>query len=227
MCRQPAAAVAAGLLLALLSAGCASNNTTTASTGAVPAATITLEVITGPPPDLSQRFAQVFADQAKARQVMVVSREGLPHYRVQGQFTPRSERGRTTIAWVWDVYDSQNRRALHITGEEIVGPTRDPWGSLDEAAIGRIALGGVEPLVAFLASAEASPRTPVAVSDDDTPEASGIFRVFRSVWPKSEDKKPAQEAPPKTSDTPGGRPVQRAVAVDQPTDYSALPARGR
>jgi hypothetical protein len=193
----------------------------------VPAATIALEVIEGPPPGLSQQFVQVFAEQAKARQVMVVSREGLPHYRVYGQFKPRSERGRTTITWVWDVYDSQNRRALHITGEEIVGPTSDPWNSLDEAAIGRIALGGVEPLVAFLASTEAGPRTPVAVSDDFTPEASGIFRVFRSVWPKSEDKKPAEEAPAKTSDAPGGRPVPRAVATDLPTDYSAVPARTR
>ena len=161
-----------------------------------------------------------------ARQVMVVSREGLPHYRVRGEFSARSERGRMAIAWVWDVYDSQNRRALHITGEETVGPVRDPWGSLDDQAVGRIALGGVEPLVAFLASAEASPRTPVAVSDDDTPEASGIFRVFRKVWPKSEDKKPT-ETPPKTSDTPAARPVQRAVAIDPVTDYSALPARAR
>src|SRR5262245_55635858 len=188
VCRQQVAVVAAGLALALLCAGCASNNTTPASTGAAPAATIVIEVVEGAPPALWQRFGQVFAEQAKARQVMVVSREGLPHYRVQGQFAARSERGRMAIGWVWDVYDSQNRRALHITGEEIVGPVRDPWGSLDEAAIGRIALGGVEPLVAFLASAEASPRTPVAVSDDDTPEASGIFRVFRSVWSKSEDQ---------------------------------------
>src|SRR5262245_46479877 len=224
VCWQPVA-VAAALLLAPFSASGVSRNTPPAAAGARAAATITMEIIEGAPPELSQKLMQAFVEQAKARQVIVVSREGLPHYRVRGQFAAQSERGRMAIAWVWDVYDSQNRRALHITGEEMVGPVRDPW-SLDDQAVGRIALGGVEPLVAFLASAEASPRTPVVVSDDDTPEASGIFRVFRSVWPKSDDKKPA-ETPPKTSDAPGGRPVQRAVATDLPTDYSALPARTR
>ena len=65
--------------------------------------------------------------------MIIVSREGLPHYRVHGQFTARSERGRTTVTWVWDVYDSQKRRALHITGEEVAVPVgRDPWATLDD-----------------------------------------------------------------------------------------------
>src|SRR5262245_25761220 len=85
VCRQQVAVAAAGLLFALLSAGCASNNMTPASMGAVPAAAIALEVIEGPPPGLSQKFMQAFAEQAKARQVIVVSREGLPHYRIHGQ----------------------------------------------------------------------------------------------------------------------------------------------
>jgi hypothetical protein len=228
-------AVVVTLLLAVLSAGCSTNGTQPASSGGTPVATVAFDAIDGPPPELSRKLTQAFAEQARARQVIIVSREGLPHYRIHGQLTARSERGRTTVAWVWDVYDSQKRRALHITGEEVAVPVgRDPWATLDDQAVGRIALGGVEPLVTFLASpgaiaaSEAAPRTPAAVSDDFTPEASGIFRVFRSVWPKSEDKKPAAEEPPaRTSEAPAARPVSRIVAGDQPTDYSGLPARAR
>jgi hypothetical protein len=223
-------AVVVMLLLATLSAGCSTNNTSPTSSGGASAATIAFEAIEGPPPELSQKLAQAFAEQARARQAIIVSREGLPHYRIHGQFTARSERGRTTIAWVWDVYDAQKRRALHITGEEIAVPVgRDPWASLDDPTIGRIAQGGVDPLVTFLASpgADAVPRTPVAVSDDFTPEASGIFRVFRSVWPKSDDKKPAAEEPPKAPDATTTRPAHRIVAGERPSAYSAEPAKAR
>ena len=228
MCRQRFGVVVA-LLLSTLLAGCSTNGQPSASPSAARAATIAFESIEGPPPGVSQRLVQTFDEQARTRQVVIVSREGLPHYRVRGQFAARTERGRTTIAWAWDVHDTQDRRVLHITGEEVVGPGgREPWSAVDDQALARIALGGVEPLVAFLASpsaiaaAEAAPRTPVAVNDDFTPEASGIFRIFRSVWPKSEDKKPpVDEVPAKTPEAPPAR----AAASERPTDYSALPAR--
>ena len=122
--------------------------------------------------------------------------------------------------------DSQNRRTHHIAGEEILGPgDRDPWASVDLEAVGRIAQGGVEPLVAFLVSpsADATPRAPVPVSDDFTPEASGIFRVFRSVWPKSENKKPPEEPPARTPGASTVRPERPVVGTDHPT-VSSVPA---
>ena len=220
-------------LLSVFAAGCSSTNgTSTAPAGAVSAATVALKSVEGAPAEVAEQLMQAFDERARAHQVIIVSREGLPHYRIRGLFSARSERGRTTVAWVWDVYDSQNRRTHHIAGEEILGPgDRDPWASVDLEAVGRIAKGGVEPLVAFLvspsviAAADATPRAPVPVSDDFTPEASGIFRVFRSVWPKSEDKKPPVEEPPaRTPDASTARRERRVVGTDHPTN-STVPAR--
>ena len=88
------------LLFSVLAAGCSSTNGT--STGAVSVATIALEWIEGAPAAVAEQLLQAFDERARAHQVIIVSREGLPHYRIRGLFSARSERGRTTVAWVWE-----------------------------------------------------------------------------------------------------------------------------
>ena len=60
---------------------------------------------------------------------------------------PRSCRGRTTIAWVWDVYDRDQQRALRLSGEEPAGKAgRDPWAAADDLVLRKIAQAGLSGL---------------------------------------------------------------------------------
>ena len=47
------------------------------------------------------------------------------------------------IAWVWDVYDRNQQRALRLSGEEPAGKAgRDAWAAADDLVLRRIAQAG-------------------------------------------------------------------------------------
>jgi hypothetical protein len=181
-------------LLGLAAAGC----TTTGTTGSLrPAAnaTVAFESIDGPPAAVFRRLVQKLNEEAQARQVPIVSREQRAPYRVRGYVAIGIEkkRKRTVLSWVWDVYDASERRAVRLSGEEtLAAADRDAWAGADDEALGRIARSGIEQLAAYLRTpppASASPAPveqsddrgyTVAARDDFRPEASGIFRLFRS-----------------------------------------------
>jgi hypothetical protein len=126
----PRAAMAA-LLLAMACGlgGCASGG---AASGAFAMAsdgpTVAFESIDGPPPQLFDRMVNVLDSESKLRHLSIVSREGAASYRVRSYLSAQVNHGRTTIAWVWDVYDRDQQRALRLSGEEAAGKAgRDPW----------------------------------------------------------------------------------------------------
>ncbi len=126
---------------------------------AAPAAgpTIAFESIDGPPPAVFNRLVDGMSAEAAARRVPVVSRQNQASYRVRGYLAAHVERERVHIGWVWDVYDSERRRALRISGEES-GSTRRPtdaWAAADEQMLRRIAQSSMDRLAAFLASPNA------------------------------------------------------------------------
>src|SRR6185312_9938859 len=51
------------------------------------------------------------ASESKLRNLSIVSREGQASCRVRSYLAAEIIRGRTMIAWVWDVYDSSQQRA--------------------------------------------------------------------------------------------------------------------
>jgi hypothetical protein len=125
-----------------------------ASTGG---STIAFESIDGPPPGVFRKLVATLAEEAEAHRVMVVSRESAASYRVRSYLSAHVERGKTTIAWVMDVYDTDKRRALRITGEEPAGQhagraARDAWTGADDKVLRQIARTGMERIAAFLAS---------------------------------------------------------------------------
>jgi hypothetical protein len=148
------AAVAA--LLGALVAGCTASGPPPGPVAAgtvVP--TVAFESIDGPPVGVFQRLVQNLSAEAEARQIAVVSREGRSHYRVRGYLAAQIVRGRTHIAWVWDVYDDDHLRALRIAGEEAGGrPGADPWDVADEAMLRKIARASMDRLAALLAAPE-------------------------------------------------------------------------
>ncbi len=55
--------------------------------------------------------------------------------------------GRTVIAWVWDVYDQNQQRALRLSGEEPAGKSgRDAWAAADDLVLRKIAQAGLSGL---------------------------------------------------------------------------------
>jgi hypothetical protein len=150
--------------------------------------TLAFESIDGPPPDVFRKLVANLNDEAGARQIAVVSRNGAATYRVRGYVSALVERGKTTFAWVWDIYDTDKRRTLRIAGEEPATAGRngrDAWAGADEQVLRRMARDGMDRIAGFLNSSappavlEPEPSLATLVlGRDDSPEGAGIFRVF-------------------------------------------------
>ncbi len=195
-------------------------------------ATVAVESIDGPPAAVVHKFVRTLKDEAGARQIAVVS-PGEADYRLRGYLAAQAEGGTTSIAWAWDVYGAGQRRAFRLSGEDRGGSAgHHGWAAADDQALRRIAQTGVEQLAVFIAAARppSSPATAEAPPpprrsstfawlDDWTPEASGIFRIFRR-GPQPEiaadaghDLPPPGEVPlPRGRPAPGGMPAGAAFA---------------
>ncbi|KIU49153.1 hypothetical protein [Bradyrhizobium elkanii] len=143
--------------LAIASAlgGCAAGGNVADSyamaTPASSGATVAFESIDGPPPQVFDRMVGVLDSESKLRSLSIVSREGTAAYRVRSYLSAQVVRGRTMIAWVWDVYDSNQQRALRLSGEEPAGKAgRDAWGAADDLVLRRIAQAGLSGLSSMI-----------------------------------------------------------------------------
>jgi hypothetical protein len=165
------AGVAALLMVSACSlGGCAGNSSGGASNALamVPAssgATIAFDQIDGPPPQVFDRMVDVLDSESKLRSLAIVSREGPAAYRVRSYLSAQVVSGKTVIAWVWDVYDSNQQRALRLSGEEPVGRTaaRDPWAAADDLVLRKIAQAGFSGLSGMLngtVPADTAPQQP-------------------------------------------------------------------
>jgi hypothetical protein len=165
------------------SGGAGSDSFAMASSGP----TVAFESIDGPPPPVFERMVNVLDSESKLRNLSIVSREGSASYRVRSYLSAQVSRGRATIAWVWDVYDRDQQRALRLSGEEPAGkPGRDAWAGADDLLLRKIAqagLSGLSGLINGTAPADAPPaptpgrRGPAVASTDQPESASGAFSV--------------------------------------------------
>ena len=176
------------LMCALTLAACNLDGQPTAFNGQPRGATVAFESIDGLPPGQFQNLVQALNTEAQSRRLAVMSRESPSAYRVRGYLSAGVAKRQTTISWVWDVFDGDDRRALRIAGQETVkGRHRDAWSVADDAMLRRIATSSMDQLAAFLTSPEvapgmpdAEPRLALAATHESSPEANGIFRIFRA-----------------------------------------------
>jgi hypothetical protein len=187
----PRAAMAAMLLaIACGLGGCASGGANNSFAMADNAArtTVTFESIDGPPPQIFDRMVNMLDSESKLRSLSIVSREGPASYRVRSYLSAQVSRGRTTIAWVWDVYDRDQQRALRLSGEEPAGKAgRDPWSAADDLVLRKIAQAGLSGLSAMINATgpvDSPPpvtapgrRSPAVASAGQAEPASAAFRV--------------------------------------------------
>ena len=229
------AALAAG------AAGCSSlpsSNGRVSLAGAVsPGSTVAFESIDGPPPEVFRKLVADLNAEAGTRKIAVVSRESAATYRVRGYVSALVERDKTTFAWVWDVYDTDKRRALRISGEELAaaGKRRDAWAAADGQVLRRMARNGMDQISGFLNSSEPPPAVApepnfitLVSGRDDTPEGAGIVRLLNSQDPPTAGAAPEAAAdvafprqPPKAKKRPGAAAAARgtqSAAVARITD---------
>ena len=212
-------------------------------------ASVAFESIDGPPPGQFQTLVRNLNDEAQSRRLAVISRESVSVYRVRGYLAAKVVKGRTTISWVWDVFDRDRHRALRIEGEETGKEidkadgkdaskgARSAWSVADDAMLRRIAHASMERLAEFLTSPDAGPATaaiaaiPAVYTDQQiaeratSPEAAGIFRIFQpQADPASSG---AAEEPAITGELAGDvplpprRPGDPAISAEVTAEMSA------
>jgi hypothetical protein len=122
-----------------------------ASMGTPTGATVAFESVDGPPPQVFDRLVNLLDSEARLRNVSVVSRQDGAAYRVRSYLAAQVSGNRTVIAWVWDVYDRDQQRALRLSGEEQAGRSgRDAWAAADDVVLRRIAQAGLTGLNAMI-----------------------------------------------------------------------------
>src|SRR5664280_1304040 len=188
-------------------------------------ATVAFESIDGPPPGQFHELVQALNNEAQTRRLAVISRESPSAYRVRGYLAAKVAKRETTISWVWDVFDRDDRRALRITGEEIAKIRhRDAWSAADDEMLHRIARSSMDQLAAFLTSPDVAPGTPdtepgmvLAGTPASSPEAAGIFRIFQ---PQTDPASNEAAGPAATADPvplPPRRPEREAAVSARET----------
>ena len=145
------------------SGGAANNAYAMAASDGGGGTTVAFDSVDGPPPQVFDRMVSVLDSESKLRNIAVISREGQAAYRVRCYLAAQVVRGRTMIAWVWDVYDRDQQRALRLSGEEPTGKTgRDGWAAADDMVLRKIAQAGLSGLSGMIngTPGDAAPAAP-------------------------------------------------------------------
>jgi hypothetical protein len=152
---------AAGLGLAIAAGNLAMTGCTTSGQPALGTIdgqrTVAFESIDGPPEELFRKLVSQLGEAANAHRVIMVSREQPAQYRIRGYVAAHVQGKKTTITWVWDVFNSERERAIRLGGEVPGAPSERAWAAADDAVVTRIARDSMSRLAAFLASPGLAP----------------------------------------------------------------------
>lgn len=149
-CAIGAVGLATVLAASLALAGCVTTGTQTISPTAAEGASIIFESIDGPPRPISARLAKSLDQEAQARKLVVMTRGGQALYHIRAYVAAHGEGGATALAWAFDVYDAERKRAFRLRGEE--RGSAGGWNAADDATLQRIAAASIAQLVTFIAS---------------------------------------------------------------------------
>lgn len=116
---------------------------------------IALESIDGAPPEVRTALLGELSTAASDRKVELVGESAEARYRVRGYLSTETENGETKVAYVWDVFDAEKRRAKRLAG---ASPVRIPSGSisqLDKETLAKLAGASMDEIAEFLSAAKA------------------------------------------------------------------------
>ena len=163
--------------IALTMALGACQGTFSASPEGIPVA---LESIDGAPAPIRTALAEELATAATDRKVDLVGASAEARYRVRGYLSTATENGETKVAYVWDVFDSQKRRAKRLEGSSPVPAAS--ISSLDKQALATLAQASMGEIADFLSAAksgapsmaEAPIQTAEVQTTEISPEEDGV-----------------------------------------------------
>jgi hypothetical protein len=123
---------------------------TTGSIGGAPGITVAIESIDGPPYAVARKIAQGLGAQAPARRIVVVEHDRDAAYRLRGYLAAHTRPGGMSIAWAWDVYDSDQHRVFRLRGEDRTAVAGQSWLTADDQILLRIVGASLDQLAGFL-----------------------------------------------------------------------------
>ncbi|MBX3540833.1 MAG: hypothetical protein KF735_24545 [Chelatococcus sp.] len=177
-----------GIMAVTLALGACQTSPT--AMNAPPGMPVALESIEGAPDPVKSELSTALASAAAARKVELVSGTDA-RYRLKGYLTAYDRQdGSTELAFVWDVFDGDKRRAKRIEGTSFAVPgsaanangarTKDAWTSVDQTVIDKVASTSMSEVAGFLATDARSggqtfvTRTPpVETSPAPAPSSAG------------------------------------------------------
>ncbi len=133
----------------LMAALGACQSTFSASPEGIPVA---LESIDGAPDPIRTALAEELATAATDRKVDLVGANGEARYRVRGYLSTATEDGETKVSYVWDVFDSQKRRAKRLEGSSPIPAVS--ISALDKQALAKLAQASMGDIAEFLSVAK-------------------------------------------------------------------------
>src|SRR5262245_35759769 len=114
--------------------------------------TVAFESIDGAPPAVFHKFINKLKEEAGTQQIQVVA-PSEADYRLRGYLAAHGADSSTSIAWVLDVYDANERRAFRLSGEEKAAGRS--WAAVDDEVLARVARAGMQQFATFAAAAPA------------------------------------------------------------------------
>lgn len=173
-----------GITVIALSLGACQTSPT--AMNAPPGMPVALESIEGAPDPVKSELSTALASAAAERKVELVSGTDA-RYRLKGYLTAYGRQdGSTELAFVWDVFDGDKRRAKRIEGTSFStnASSSDAWNAVDQTTINKVASTSMMEVAGFLATdgrtatpatttATASSATAVLASTESAPSAPG------------------------------------------------------
>lgn len=151
-------------------------------------ATVALASLNGAPQDVADRFTQVFAREARGREIAMAP-SASAHYIVRGYLDAAPTATGADITYVWDVFDSSKNRAQRVSDSiALTGKAADPWSIVDDKALSSVAAKAADDLAAFLTN---TPEAVAAAASPNKALASAAPAGGVSVAPMSAPAKPA------------------------------------
>ena len=131
----------------------ASTNTTAALNPGIAARTrLRFDPIVGATVDVATPLTERLAQRARARGITLAGNaDPSTTHVLKGYFSTMTEGGRTTVIYVWDVYDPQGIRLHRINGQQKAGKG-EGWTAVSSTTMQAIADSTIDQLASWLAS---------------------------------------------------------------------------
>lgn len=216
------AALILGAVLISACSGGSLNNFFSGSGGSVSTnlAPVSFSNIIGPPKTVGDQLTAQLISEAKQKQIPVVTEKNRSAaYTVQGYLAQSNEPKSEKFSYILDVTDKSGKRVHRILGEEAVPakPGAKPWGSINQAAIQKIASKTANDLATWLPTQSGS-------SASSSPPAAAPER--RSAPPpstrRSAPKPPPASTPAPTAERTSPPPKRTASTATRSRNIAAL-----